>query len=173
MQYSDHEPNITNTNTNTKPNDACIFFKKQNVQLCLHEDENDYDINGLQISSCANDADNVLSPNSLLADGTSSFDMDAFMANFDKMGELHKECEMQIKTLMQYYTELSVKELHKICEYYEIKVTQKSKKADIIYLIALFETEYTNAETVFKRHQFWQYMEELKKDKYMRRYVVW
>jgi len=167
MQYS--EPNTNETKTNAE----CIFFKKQNVQLCLHEDENEYDINGLQISSCAKEEDNVLSPNSLFAEGSTILDMEAFMANFDKMSDLHKECEMQIKTLMEYYTTRSVKELHKICEYYEIKATQKSKKADIIYLIALFETEYTNAETVFKRHQYWQYMEELKKDKYMRRFVVW
>jgi hypothetical protein len=109
----------------------------------------------------------------LTEDNYCPVDIDALLLDFDKASDIHKECEMQIKTLLEYYTALSVKELHKICEYYEIKATQKCKKADIIYLIALFETEYTNAETVFKRHQFWQYMEELKKDKYMRRFVVW
>lgn len=161
MQYS--EPNTNETKTNTE----CIFFKKQNVQLCLHEDDNVYDINGLLLSSAKD------SPHSLPEENYCPVNIDALLAEFDKADGIHKECEMQIKTLMEYYTTLSVKELHKICDYYEIKATQKSKKAELIYLIALFETEYTNAETVFKRHQFWQYMEDLKKDKYMRRFVVW
>jgi len=161
MQYS--EPNTNETKTNTE----CIFFKKQNVQLCLHEDDNVYDINGLPLSSAKD------SPHSLPEENYCPVNIDALLAEFDKADGIHKECEMQIKTLMEYYTTLSVKELHKICDYYEIKATQKSKKAELIYLIALFETEYTNAETVFKRHQFWQYMEDLKKDKYMRRFVVW
>ena len=73
-----------------------------------------------------------------------------------------------------YDASFSVKDLIKICEYYGIhKQCQKCKKMEVIYSILMYENDPTNARMVEKRKAFWGYMEELKQDKFMKRFVIW
>jgi hypothetical protein len=37
----------------------------------------------------------------------------------------------------------------------------------------MFENDMNNIELVLKRNQFWNYMTELKADKFMKRFVLW
>ena len=79
-----------------------------------------------------------------------------------------------IRVIHEYETTCNVKDIVKIGEYYGVqKRMTKLKKLEMIYLIVLFENDGVNADVVLKRKQLWFYMEELKQDKFMKRFVVW
>jgi hypothetical protein len=74
------------------------------------------------------------------------------------------------------YTMYTVKELLKICVYYEIDKhikAAKCKKADIISSIVFFEAQPENMNIVYKRKTYWSYMDELMSDPKMKNYIVW
>ena len=78
---------------------------------------------------------------------------------------------------MTYYTEnFTVKELLLICEYYgfskEMK-SQKYNKKQIIEKIVSFESVADNYNIVTKRQNNWFYMNELKNDKFMKKFLLW
>ena len=75
-----------------------------------------------------------------------------------------------------YYEKLTCKELLLICEYYGISKQMKNnkcKKEEIIFHIVSFESNPINTDTVFQRKNMWFYMNELKNDKIMKKYVLW
>ena len=77
--------------------------------------------------------------------------------------------------MKNYELNFTVKQLTLICEYYTIKdiKTNKLKKQDIIEQIILFESDPENIEIVTKRKELWDYMDELKNDKMMKKFVIW
>ena len=89
--------------------------------------------------------------------------------NNDSMGD---DVFMEMKN---YDLNFNVKQLMLICEYYNIKDirTNKLKKQDIIEQIILFENNPENIEIVTKRKELWYYIDELKNDKMMKRFVIW
>lgn len=73
------------------------------------------------------------------------------------------------------YNDYTVKELLKICNYYEIDnniKTAKCKKLDIISTIQYYESLPENIEIVQKRKTMWFYIEELLNDPKMKKYVI-
>jgi hypothetical protein len=75
-----------------------------------------------------------------------------------------------------YYEQYTVKELMKICQYYNIAKNIKSakcKKQDIISTIVFFEGQTENKQLVNKRHSMWAYMAELSADIKMKPYILW
>jgi hypothetical protein len=58
-----------------------------------------------------------------------------------------------------------------IYEYYNIGKISKLKKADIIQAIVVFEHDAENCDIVMRRQQLWHYLEELKADKFMKRFI--
>lgn len=75
-----------------------------------------------------------------------------------------------------YDIEYTVKELIKICEYYDIDKNikaSKCKKQDIITTIVYFESLPENIILVQKRHNMWAYMRELFNDSKMKKYILW
>jgi hypothetical protein len=77
--------------------------------------------------------------------------------------------------MKNYELNFNVKQLMLICEYYNMKdiMTNKLKKQDVIEQIILFETDPENIEIVTKRKELWYYIDELKNDKMMKRFVIW
>ena len=77
--------------------------------------------------------------------------------------------------MKNYEVNFNVKQLMLICEYYEMKDIRanKLKKQDIIEQIILFETNPENIELTTKRKELWYYIDELKNDKMMKRFVIW
>ncbi len=76
----------------------------------------------------------------------------------------------------QFYEHYTVKDLLKICSYYDIEKTvklAKCKKQDIIYSIVYFESLPENYEIVNNRHKMWSYISELMMDSKMKKYVIW
>ena len=74
------------------------------------------------------------------------------------------------------YNKYTLKELFKICDYYgfakELKTNKCNKKEIIQYLIE-FENDYNNIEIVYTRRNMWFYMNELKKDPLMKKFIIW
>jgi hypothetical protein len=78
--------------------------------------------------------------------------------------------------MLNYDTNYTVKQLLLICEYYgllkDVK-TNKLKKQDIIEQILLYENNIDNYDMMCKRKELWFYMNELKNDKMMKKYIIW
>jgi hypothetical protein len=108
--------------------------------------------------------------------------------SFDTEGEgeeddLKEESEYFIKKdiyfgndELYYDQEYTVKELMKICQYYDISKNikaSKCKKQDIILTIVYFESLDENYDIVQQRHKMWSHMTDLLADSKMRCYLLW
>jgi hypothetical protein len=75
--------------------------------------------------------------------------------------------------LLNYKMNYNIKQLQVICEYYGIPKTKIGKtKDEIINNIISFENDLNNINIVFKRKQMWHFMEEIKADKFMKKFVL-
>ena len=101
---------------------------------------------------------------------------DIFIMN-DFLDEIEKDTdEWRIPNLIHYHENFTMKELLLICEYYGIAKqlkTNKCNKETTIQILVDFESSFENHEIVAKRQQAWFYMNELKNDKFMKKYVLW
>jgi hypothetical protein len=71
-----------------------------------------------------------------------------------------------------YEMNYTIKQLIMIGEYYSLKNIKKANKFSIIYGILDFENKAENKELVYKRKLLWIYIDELKKDKFMKKYIL-
>jgi hypothetical protein len=71
-----------------------------------------------------------------------------------------------------YELNFNVKQLLTICEYYGLKQLKKANKLTIIHSLVEFENNVENKEMVHKRKHLCFYIEELKKDKFMKKYIL-
>ena len=84
----------------------------------------------------------------------------------------YEDESMQRYMLLNYqYDEYKKKELEKICDYYDIS-KRKKRKDELIQDIILFEMEPVNDELVQRRKTLWFYMEEIKSDNYLRKFLI-
>ncbi len=97
----------------------------------------------------------------------------------DLMHEIEEtdfEAEMAVPHMINYHENFTVKELLLICEYYgfakDVKANKFNKEQIIDYLVA-FETDIANADIVFRRQNMWFYINELKNDRFMKKFVLW
>ena len=63
-----------------------------------------------------------------------------------------------------------------ICDYYGLAKDLKSNKCnkyEIIEFLVIYEYNPLNSDIVFKRQNLWFYINELKNDKFMKKYVLW
>ena len=76
----------------------------------------------------------------------------------------------------EYKINYTVKELLLVCDYYglakEMKL-HKYNKDEIINVLVAFENNPLNNKIVFKRQYMWAAINNLKKDKFMKKYVLW
>ena len=78
--------------------------------------------------------------------------------------------------IKNYDLNYTLKQLLFICDYYNISKgvkLNKMKKQDIIEQIIIFENDISNFNIVTKRNQLWYFMDELKSDKFMKKYIIW
>lgn len=76
----------------------------------------------------------------------------------------------------EFYKDYTVKQLLRICDYYDIEKNVKMakyKKQDIISSIVYFESLPENVEIVNNRHKLWSYIVELLHDSKMKKYIIW
>ena len=72
---------------------------------------------------------------------------------------------------LDYQTNYIKKELERIADYYEIS-KRKKRKDELVEVIVLFEKDPVNIQKVYQRKKLWKYMEEIKKDKYLRQFLI-
>ena len=100
-------------------------------------------------------------------------DYDKLMAEIDN---IDLDDSNVIPQMLNYRENYTSKELFVICDYYgfgkQIK-TNKLSKEEVIQCIVTFESAPENAEIVFRRQNLWFYINELKRDKYMKKFVYW
>uniref|UniRef100_A0A6C0EPR7 Uncharacterized protein n=1 Tax=viral metagenome TaxID=1070528 RepID=A0A6C0EPR7_9ZZZZ len=72
---------------------------------------------------------------------------------------------------LDYQTNYIKKELERIADYYEIS-KRKKRKDELIEVIILFEKDPVNIQKVYQRKKLWKCMEEIKKDKYLRQFLI-
>ena len=77
-----------------------------------------------------------------------------------------------LKLQLHYTDNFTVKDLHKICDFYELD-KRKKRKDEIVGDIVLYELDSNNTVVVHNRKRLWFYIEELKNDKFFKKYVIW
>ena len=70
-----------------------------------------------------------------------------------------------------YSTNYTKKDLDRIADYYELS-KRKKRKDELIQDIILFEQEPDNIEIVYRRKKLWAYIQEIKDDKYLRKFLI-
>lgn len=115
-----------------------------------------------------------------------SCELEKLLNDFEQMNYINTSLYSNVNNSIEQdemYTEMvnydmnyTVKQLLVICEYYgllkDVK-TNKMKKQDVIEQILLFENNIDNYEVVIKRKEMWYYINELKNDKMMKKFVIW
>jgi len=84
--------------------------------------------------------------------------------------------EMMVPQMINYNENFTVKELLMICEYYGFAKDMKNNKFNkeqIIDFLVSFESDSSNSDIVFKRQNMWFYINELKNDKFMKKFILW
>ena len=99
--------------------------------------------------------------------------VEEFMAEIEN-NEL--DDDLTVPKMINYHENFTVKELLLICDYYgfakELK-TNKCNKDQIIEILVSFESNLNNSDIVFKRQNMWFFINELKNDKFMKRFLLW
>jgi hypothetical protein len=72
---------------------------------------------------------------------------------------------------INYQTNFTKKELGRIADYYEIS-KRKKKKAALITDIVLYEKDPENLPIVHQRKKLWSYIQEIKEDKYLSKFLI-
>lgn len=94
---------------------------------------------------------------------------------FDTVNEPDKSVDWStdyLKLQLHYTDNFTVKDLHKICDFYEID-KRKKRKEEIVGDIVLYELDDSNIDVVNNRKRLWFYIDELKNDKFFKKYVIW
>jgi len=105
-------------------------------------------------------------------DEENNFNINDFLNEMEK-DELQQE--LIIPNIIHYHENFTIKELLVICDYYGIAKemkTNKYKKDTIVHILTNFETNYENFEIVSKRKNLWFYINELKNDKFTKKYIL-
>ncbi len=137
---------------------------KQNVSYSLQENKknNETDVN-VTYEDILKEVD-VMD----VKDGNINYD-------FEDKGDYDMEAYMgmddYIASELDYQTNYIKKELERIADYYEIS-KRKKRKDQLVEDIVLFEKDPVNIEKVYQRKKLWKYMEEIRKDKYLRQFLI-
>jgi hypothetical protein len=108
--------------------------------------------------------------------GINNFDINDLLKEIDASEyELDKDQDQLLSQMIHYRENFTIKDLLLICEYYgiakDLKV-QKCVKDIIIQVLTNFESDFENYEIVCKRKNLWFYINELKNDKFMKKYII-
>ena len=80
-------------------------------------------------------------------------------------------CDDYIALEIEYNSNYNRKELDHIADYYGIS-KRKKKKNQLVEEIVIFEKEPENMENVHRRKMLWYYVEEIKSDKYLSKFLI-
>ena len=133
------------------------FCNEQNISLSIYDDLNEnYIENHVDLTKILDEISNTE-----IYNNTNNIQNDEF-----------------ISRIISYKINYKIKDLLNICDYYGITKDLKNKnnkfnKEIIINFLIEFESNINNMELVNKRQNMWFYINELKNDKFMKKYVLW
>ena len=84
--------------------------------------------------------------------------------------------DLNITKMIHYSENYTIKDLYLICEYYGFLKDVKANKCNkelIIQILVDFESNPENYSIVNKRENLWFYINELKNDKFMKKFILW
>jgi hypothetical protein len=142
----------------------------ENITYCV--DENDLD--------GYNESEHDME-NSELAELINEFEQ--MQSNANNSTNLYNEDDI-MSEMQNYELNFTIKQLLIICEYYATSKQEKTgefcgsktrtmKKNELISLIMMFERNIDNIEIVMKRKELWFYLDSVKADKIMKKFVLW
>jgi hypothetical protein len=102
------------------------------------------------------------------------FDVSLLLQDLDN--NLIHNSDIFISNIINYQDNYTVKELMCICDFYGITNVikiNKCKKEQIILFLVEFEEKQNNKEIVNKRKLMWYYINELKKNNFMKKFILW
>lgn len=137
----------------------------ENILINIDEDYN------YQNDTCFSNGDDENELETILKEIESS----SFEINSNSYMNSISVTDIMVK-ILDYDLNYNVKQLVLICEYYGIVKTVKAnkfKKDEIISFLLEFEENPDNYSIVYKRKQLWFFMNELKNDKFMKKYLLW
>ena len=109
-----------------------------------------------------------------------NFNIEELMGEIGNMIEFENaqiyDNDLMLPQMINYNENFTVKELLLICEYYGFAKDVKSNKFNkeqIIDFLVSFENDPNNSDIVFKRQNMWFYINELKNDKFMKKFILW
>ena len=76
-----------------------------------------------------------------------------------------------IASEIDYNENYTKKQLDRIADYYQIP-KRKKKKAELVEEIVIFENDLSNYEIAERRKLLWFYMEEIKNDNYLSKFLI-
>jgi hypothetical protein len=123
---------------------------KNNISILLHEEENNEEVK-------------------------SNFEINNFLNENENEND-NEYNNNNFHHVLHYHENFTMKELLLICNYYGISKQLKINKCNkdlIVQVLVDFETNYENIDIVSKRKNLWFYMNELKNDKFMKKYLLW
>ena len=103
-------------------------------------------------------------------------DLTEMLNEIYKLDFANENDDLIIPQIINYRENFTVKELLLICDYYGVAKELKSNKCnkyEIIQFLVIYESNPINSDIVFKRQNMWFYINELKNDKFMKKYVLW
>lgn len=105
------------------------------------------------------------------------FDINNLLNSYEKdVFEYEKEyADLTVSKMVNYNLNYTNKELLFICDYYGIAKklkNTKSNKEKIIETLVFFENDPNNKELILRRKKMWFCINELKNDKFMKKYIM-
>ena len=112
-------------------------------------------------------------------DENKNIDISELMKKMEDIENSELELELEnikVSQIVDYQMNYTIKQLILICDYYgmlkQIKYN-KCNKDEIVFLLVDFENDVNNEDIVSTRKNMWFYMNELKNNKFMKKYVLW
>ena len=103
-----------------------------------------------------------------------AFDFNKLLNEFNDKNTMDED--IIVSKIINYIENYTVKELMIICDYYGIAKglkQHKCNKGEIVQTLVIFEANPMNTDIVMKRQNLWFYMDELIKDKFMKKHIIW
>tara|TARA_R110002020_G_scaffold33630_8_gene102409 strand:+ start:80 stop:514 length:435 start_codon:yes stop_codon:yes gene_type:complete len=135
-----------------------------NISYSLRENE------GAEMDACILSYDEILNDVTTSAEAIPDPESESDY-EYDYSNDAMAGMDDYIASELDYQTNYIKKELERIADYYELS-KRKKRKDELIEDIVIYEKDPVNVEKVYQRKKMWRYIEEIKKDKYLRQFLI-
>jgi len=135
-----------------------------NISYSLRENE------GAEMDACILSYDEILNDVTTSAEAIPDPESESEY-EYDYSNDAMAGMDDYIASELDYQTNYIKKELERIADYYELS-KRKKRKDELIEDIVIYEKDPVNVEKVYQRKKMWRYIEEIKKDKYLRQFLI-